>query len=147
MGKSFQENLGLISRSFIHVTTLTQLTNFFETHFPKFDENIILHTWVYHQTPRKTFFLKSLRNQFRSVTQSCLTLCSLMDCSLLGFPVHHQLLELAQIHVHRVSPWCHPTISSSVTPFCSCLQSFPASGLFKWVGSSHQVAKVLAFQL
>lgn len=35
MGKSFQENLGLISRSFIHVTTLTQLTNFFETHFPK----------------------------------------------------------------------------------------------------------------
>ena len=43
--------------------------------------------------------------------------------------------------------WCHPTISSSVIPFSSCLQSFPASGSFQWVGSSHQVAKVLEFQL
>ena len=43
---------------------------------------------------------------------------------------------------------CHPTISSSVVPFSSCLQSFPASGgLFKWVSSSHQVAKLLEFQL
>ena len=39
--------------------------------------------------------------------------------------------------------WCHPTISSSVIPFSSCLQSFPASGLLQWVSSSHQVAKVL----
>ena len=38
--------------------------------------------------------------------------------------------------------WCHPTISSSPVPFSSCLQSFPASGSFKWVSSSHQVAKV-----
>ena len=45
-----------------------------------------------------------------------------------------------------LSQWCHPTISSSVVPF-SCFQSFPASGLFKWVSSSHQVAKVLEFQL
>ena len=42
--------------------------------------------------------------------------------------------------------WCHPTISSSVIPFSSCLQSFPASGSFQWVSSSHQVAKVLKFQ-
>ena len=39
-------------------------------------------------------------DQFSSVAQSCLTLCNPMDCSTLGFPVHHQLLELAQIHVH-----------------------------------------------
>ena len=39
--------------------------------------------------------------------------------------------------------WCHPTISSSVVPFSSYLQSFPASGLFQWVSSSHQVARVL----
>ena len=45
-----------------------------------------------------------------------------------------------------LSWWCHPTISSSVIPFSSCPQSFPASGLFKWVSSSHQVAKVLEFQ-
>ena len=43
--------------------------------------------------------------------------------------------------------WCHPTISSSVVPFSSCLQCFPASGSFQWVSSSHQVAKVLEFQL
>ena len=46
-----------------------------------------------------------------------------------------------------LSQWCHPTISSSVTPFSSCPQSFPASGFFQWVGSLHQVAKVLEFQL
>ena len=43
--------------------------------------------------------------------------------------------------------WCPPTISSSVVPFSSCLQSFPASGSFHWISSSHQVAKVLEFQL
>ena len=43
--------------------------------------------------------------------------------------------------------WCHLTVSSSVVPFSSHLQSFPASGFFQWVGSSHQVAKVLEFQL
>ena len=46
-----------------------------------------------------------------------------------------------------LSRWCHPTISSSVVPFSSCLQSFPASESFQWVSSSHQVAKVLEFQL
>ena len=43
--------------------------------------------------------------------------------------------------------WCHPTISSSVAPFSSCPQPFPASGLFQWIGSSHQVAKVWELQL
>ena len=50
-----------------------------------------------------------------------------MDCGTPGFPVHHQLPELAQTHVHRVG---HPTISSSVIPFSSQLQSFSASGSF-----------------
>ena len=58
-----------------------------------------------------------------SVAKSCPALCEPMDCSTPGFPVHRQLPELAQIHVH-------PTISSSVIPFSSCLQSFPASGSF-----------------
>ena len=51
------------------------------------------------------------------------TLCSPMDCSMLGLPVHHQLTELTQTHFH-------PAISSFVIPFSSCLQSFPASGTF-----------------
>ena len=45
-----------------------------------------------------------------------------------------------------LSWWCHPTISSSVTFFSSCPQSFPASGFFQWVGSSYQVVKVLELQ-
>jgi len=45
------------------------------------------------------------------------------------------------------SQWCHTTISPSVILFSSCPQSLPASGLFQWVGSLHQVAKVLGFQL
>ena len=46
-----------------------------------------------------------------------------------------------------LSQWCHPTVSSSVVPLSSCPQSFPASVSFQWVHSSHQVAKVLEFQL
>ena len=65
--------------------------------------------------------------QLSSVTQSCLTLCDLMDGSTPGLPVHHQLLGLTQSHGHRVS-WRHPTVSSSVGPFSSYFQSFPDSG-------------------
>ena len=66
-------------------------------------------------------------------SQSCPTLCNPMNHSTPGFPVHHQLPESTQTHVHHPNPcpssrWCHPTISSSVVPFSSCPQSFPASG-------------------
>ena len=67
--------------------------------------------------------------QFSSVPQSCPTLCDPMNCSMPGFPVHHQLPELAQTHVHRICD-SHLTISSFVIPFPSCLQSFSASGSF-----------------
>ena len=68
--------------------------------------------------------------QFSSAAQSCLTLCDLMVCSMPRFPVHHQLPEFTQTHVHWVQ-WCHLTISSSVIPFSSHLKSFPASGSFQ----------------
>ena len=64
-----------------------------------------------------------------SVPQLCLTLCDPMDCNTPGIPVHHQLPELAQTHVHQ-SQWCSPTISSSVLLFSFCLKSFSASGSF-----------------
>ena len=51
-----------------------------------------------------------------------------MDCSMPGLPVHHQLPQFTQTHVHWV--WCHPTISFSVIPFSSCLLSVLASGSF-----------------
>ena len=83
--------------------------------------------------------------QFNSVTQSCPTLCDSMDCSTPGFPVHHQLLEFTQTHVHwiidAIQP-SHPLLSPS--PAFSLSQH---QGLFQWVSSSHQVAKILKFQL
>ena len=84
--------------------------------------------------------------QLSSVIQLCLTLCDSRDCSMPGFPVHHQLLELAQTHVHRVSDAIqpsHPLSSPSPPPF----SLFQHQGLFQWVSSLHQVAKVLGLQL
>ena len=83
---------------------------------------------------------------FNSVAQLCTTFCEPMDCSTPGFFVLHHLPELAQTHVHRVSdaiqPF-HPLLSPSPPTFnLSQHQS-----LFKWVISSHQLSKVLEFQL
>ena len=84
--------------------------------------------------------------QFSSVAQSCPTLCDPMNCSTPGLPVHHQLPEFTQTHVHRVSDAIqasHPL--SSPSPLALNLSQH--QGLFQWVSSSHQVAKVLEFQL
>ena len=66
--------------------------------------------------------------QFSSVAQSCPTLCDPMNHSMPGLPVHHQLTVYP--NSCPLSCLCHPTISSSVVPFSSCPQSFPASGSF-----------------
>ena len=81
-----------------------------------------------------------------SVTQLCLTLCELVDCRMLGFPVIHHLPELAQIHVLWVSDAIqpsHPLLSLSPIAFNLAQHQ----GLFKWVSYSHQMAKVLELQL
>ena len=82
----------------------------------------------------------------QSLSHSCLTLCDPMDCSTPGLPVHHQLQELTQTHVHRVSDAIQPShpLSSPSPPAFALSQH---QGLFKWVSSSHQVAKILEFQL
>ena len=85
-------------------------------------------------------------HQFSSVAQSCPTLCHPMDCSTPGLPVHHQLLESTQTHVHWVGDAIqpsHPLLSPSPPTF----NLSQHQGLFKWVSSLHQVAKVLEFQL
>ena len=85
-------------------------------------------------------------HQFSSVTQSCPTLWDPMDCSMPGFPVHHQLPELAQTHVHGVGDTIqpsHPLLSPSPPTF----NLSKHQGLFKWVSSSHEVAKVFELQL
>ena len=83
-------------------------------------------------------------NQFSSVTQSWL--CDPMDCSRPGFPVHHQLPELAQTHVHWVSDAIQ-LFQPLSSPSPSALNLSQHQCLFKWVSFSHQEAKVLEFWL
>ena len=95
---------------------------------------IIARTWKQPSCPsavewvRKLWYIYTMEYsvQFSSVAQLYLTLCNPMNCSMPGLPVHHQLPEFTQTHVHRVSD----AISSSVIPFSSCPQSLPASESF-----------------
>ena len=91
-------------------------------------------------------FVAQFSLQFSSVTQSCLTLCNPMNRSTPGLPVHHQLPEFTQTHVHRVSNAIQPSHPLS-SPSPPALNLSRHQGLFQWVSSSHQVAKVLEFQL
>ena len=96
----------------------------------KISEVIFLHTSV----------------QFSSVAQSCPTLCDPMNHSTPGLPVHHQLPEFTQTHVHRVGDAIQPShpLSSPSPPASNPSQH---QSLFQWVNSSHEVAKGLEFQL
>ena len=84
--------------------------------------------------------------QFSSAAQSCPTICDPMDYSMTGFPVHHQLLEPNQTHVHHISDVTQPSHPLS-SPSPPAFNPSHHQGLFKWVSSSHQVAKVLEFQV
>ena len=85
-------------------------------------------------------------DQIRSVAQSCPTLCDPMNRSTPGLPVHHQLPEFTQTHIHRVSDAIQPShpLSSPSPPAPNTSQH---QSLFQRVNSSHEVAKVLEFQL
>ena len=84
--------------------------------------------------------------QFSSVAESCPTLCDPMNHSTPTFPVHHQLPEFNQTHVHRVRDAIQPShpLSSPSPPAPNPSQH---QSLFQWVNSSHEVARVLQFQL
>ena len=83
---------------------------------------------------------------FSSVAQLCLTLCDPMNHSASGLPIHHQLPEFIQTHVHRVGDAIQPShpLSASSPPAPSPSQH---QSLFQWVNTSYEVAKILEFQL
>ena len=83
-------------------------------------------------------------HQFSSV-QSCPTLCNPTDHSMPSLPVHHQLPEFTQTHVYQVSDAIQPSHPLSL-PSPPSLNLSQHQGVFKWVSSSHQVAKILEFQ-
>ena len=101
-----------------------------------------VHTKIYTQI----FIAALFFFHFSSVTQPCLTLHDPMNRSTPGLPVHHQLQEFTQTHVHWVGDAIQPShpLSSPSPPALNLSQH---QGLFKWVSSSHQVAKVLEFEL
>ena len=90
-------------------------------------------------------FVLYLFHHFSSVVRMCPTLCDPMNHSTPGLPVHHQLLEFTQTHVHWVSNAVQPShpLSSPSPPAPKPSQN---QILFQWVNSSHEVAKVLEFQ-
>ena len=84
--------------------------------------------------------------QFSSVAQSCPTLCDPMNRSTPGLSVHHQFPEFTQTHVHWIGDAIQPSHPLS-SPFPPAPNPSPHQSLFQWVNSSHEVAKVLEFQL
>ena len=114
------------------------------TYFPLlqlllFFRNGKLFTKSSFNSPASTISLK-----FSSVAQSCPTLCNPMNCSTPGLPVHHQLPEFTQAHIHWVGHAIQPSrpLSSPSPPALNLSQH---QGLFKWVSSLHQVAKYWSF--
>ena len=125
------------------------------------NDNLLLYSWLGNPTDRGPWRvtvhgvtniwtrLKQLSIhivQFSSVTQSWPTLCNPMDYSTTGFPVYHQLWELAQTHAYWVSDAIQPSHSLS-SPSPPALKLSQHQGLFYGVSSSHQGAKVLELQL
>ena len=109
-----------------------------------FHDNLVTHYNVYTIQTREFFGFQFLL--LFSVAQLCPTLCDLVDCSMLGFPVLHYLPKFAQTHVH----WIGDSIQSShpLSPSSSpALDLSQHQGLFQWASSSHQVANVLELQL
>ena len=110
----------------------------------KNDEFLWVYEWMF-KTQKGIQILDFRLVQFSSVAQSCSTLCDHMDCSTSGFPVHHQLPELAQTHGHWVNNAIQPSHPLSFpSPGFHLSQH---QGLVQGISSSNQVAKVLDFQL
>ena len=124
----------------LHPHQHLSLNFFYKSHLNAWSDIL----WFWFSFPSWLAMLSTLSGslQFSSVTESCLTFCDPMDCSMPGFPVLHHLWELAQTHV----PWVGDAIKPSFplpppSPFAYNLSQ--NKGLFQWVGSSPQAAKVL----
>ena len=108
-------------------------------------ETAVGHTGRHHPGHGGALCCITVKNLVSSVQSlSHVRLYNPMDCSMPGFPVHHQLLELVQTHVHHVSDAIQPShpLSSPSPPAFNLSQH---QGLFQWVSSSHQVAKYWSF--
>ena len=108
----------------------------------------VLHSFLCHMYLKRVPWWCSLRlfQSVSSIAQLCQTLCNPINCSTWGLPVHHRLLEFTKTHIYRVSDAIQPShpLMSPAPPAPNPSQH---QSLFQWVNSSHEVAKVLEFQL
>ena len=129
------------SRPTTGVGSLSLLQGIFQTQ--GLNPGLLHCRWILYQLSRREALKMVV--QFSSVIQSCLTLCDPMNRSTPGLPVHHQLPELTQTHVHRVDDAIQPS-HPLASPSPPAPNPFQHQGLFQWVNSSHEVAKVLEIQ-
>ena len=137
-GDSPGKNTGVGFHALLQEIFPTQGSNLGLPHY----RQILYH--LSHQKVPNTIYVSI--SSVSSVTQSCPTLCDPMNCSMPGLPVHHQLPEFTQTHAHWVDDVIqpsHPLLSPSPPAF----NLSQHEGLFQWVSSEHQVAKVLELQL
>ena len=126
--------------------TFTIHSSYFSLHLPSSPPTTVISRLNFF--PLNGFLRERTMSHFSSVQFSHSVMsdsfCDPTDCSTPGFPVHHQLRELTQTCVHRVGDAIQPShpLSSPSPPALNLSQH---QGLFKWVSSSHQVAKVLEF--
>ena len=132
-----------LSRVFSNTTV--QKHQFFGTQL-SLQSNSHIHTWPLEKPGLWLDRPLFSSVQFSSVTQSCPTLCNPMNCSTPGLPVHHQLLEFTQTHVHRDGDAIQPSDPRS-SPSPPVPNPSQHQSLFQWVNCSREVAKVLEFQL
>ena len=135
---------------------LIKVSQIFPKSSKQYDKLFIKFIWKWKGTRHVQIFLKKATCgktwftrcsvQFSSVAQSCPTLCDPMNRSTPGLPVHHQLPEFTPTHVHQVGDPIQPSHPLS-SPSPSAPNPSQHQGLFQWVNSSHEVAKVLEFQL
>ena len=142
--KSVRENARICDSSYI----FSFKSWIFKNQIYEFSHNIkkqinLTSLQIILEETRYTYFHRVNSVQF---SHSIMSLCDPMECSSPGFPAHHQLPELAQTHVHQVGDAIqpsHPLLSPSPPAFNLAQHQ----GLFQWVSSSHQVAKILEFRL
>ena len=94
--------------------------------------------------PSSSNIIPLFTSHFNSVAQSCPTLCNPMNHSMPGLPIHHQLPEFTQTHVHQVGDAIQPSHPPS-SPSPSAPNPSQHQGLSQWFSSSHQVVKVWSF--
>ena len=102
--------------------------------------------WEGLESPLESKEIKPVNPAAAKSLQSCPTLCNHVDCSSPGFPVHYQVREFTQTHLHRVNDAIQPAHPRS-SPSPPAPNPSQHQSLFQWVSSSHQVVKVLEIQL